>query len=316
MANGVGIEFKEKMWGYYEEGLFDPWRVKERTLDDTFVMLENLPRGIRFPDSIKDKICYDPGNKHLFFKGIMTEEHRDELLACSQDKQYREAIEKLREGFLKTRYVEFDLTIKIKNHAAFIEDPENRPAKLEGRVHYNGWQEIENGEDNKFKLFTRDPVTDVRRLEYEIPFSSEGQKYFLYGYKEVSDEPLRLDLLEIIQDITTLFITIYKDSPNGQMMGTGILEFHLVELPVFLSTLKATSWHPRRNRRARLELLRHVIDNLRDSYSFLERGVPKEVVNDRLNELDQVWFSISSAQCVMGGIYNIIFGKLLPPRER
>lgn len=57
--------------------------------------LENLPEGIQFPDSIKNKISYDADKRLLIFKGIMSKEEKNLLLALSQDVWYKRAIKSL-----------------------------------------------------------------------------------------------------------------------------------------------------------------------------------------------------------------------------
>lgn len=60
--------------------------------------LENLPEEIQFPDSLKDKICYDDDDdkrKLLIFKGIMSKEEKGQLLNLSQCNHYKKVINAL-----------------------------------------------------------------------------------------------------------------------------------------------------------------------------------------------------------------------------
>lgn len=56
--------------------------------------LENLPPEVKFPDELKDKIWYY-SSKLLFFKGVVTQGEKEKLLALSDNKQYRTAIDRL-----------------------------------------------------------------------------------------------------------------------------------------------------------------------------------------------------------------------------
>ena len=57
--------------------------------------LENWPQGVKFPESLRQKIRYDPARKLLIFNGVMLTEERDELLKLSGDKPFRSAVEVL-----------------------------------------------------------------------------------------------------------------------------------------------------------------------------------------------------------------------------
>ncbi len=314
MTNNIG--FKEKMWGYLWEGVYDPWRVKERVLNETFATLENLPDELK-PDikhhitaPLRDKIRYDDEKKLLFFDGIMTEPECDELKSLSKDKYYIKAIENIRRVFLDIKSVKVELDINITNLDDF---KKGRSVSLEGHikkgdVYYEGKpNSIKNG---KFKLFSKDPDTHIRRLEYEMPFSVNGQDYFLYGHKEVADDPAKPDLLEILQDLTTCFLTLYEgETHDGPMLGTGIMEFHTVALPEFVSSLLPRTGAKADERSDRRALLEYIVDNLRDTYSTLNYAAPqefvtKEMVKDQLNELDRFWFGVTLARDLSDKLYN------------
>ena len=379
MTNNIG--FKEKMWGYLWEGVYDPWRVKERVLNETFATLENLPDELK-PDikhhitaPLRDKIRYDDEKKLLFFDGIMTEPECDELKSLSKDKYYIKAIENIREAFLNIKSVKVELSITIKNLDALENNPcatlegdiegyvyyegvareplehlppEIKPDQLKDKcckIHYNTntkllmlkdvltkkekddlitlssnnkaytdaieslfrKQIIKNG---RFKLFSKDPDTHIRRLEYEMPFSVNRQKYFLYGHKEVADDPAKPDLLEILQDLTTCFLTLYKgNSHDDPMLGTGIMEFHTVALPEFVSSLLPETWATDAERSDRRALLEYIVTNLRDTYSTLNYAAPSEFVQEKdikeiISELDKSWFAISFARELTAPLYR------------
>jgi uncharacterized protein len=57
--------------------------------------LQELPQGIHFPDSLKDKVDYDLDKKSLIFKGVMSIQAKNLLLALSLDLQFKKAVEDL-----------------------------------------------------------------------------------------------------------------------------------------------------------------------------------------------------------------------------
>lgn len=60
---------------------------------DTYsARLGSLPPDVNFPQDLKGKISYDAQNERLTFKGVMTEEERDELLKLSRNVQYSAAV--------------------------------------------------------------------------------------------------------------------------------------------------------------------------------------------------------------------------------
>ncbi len=61
----------------------------------TQAKLENLPSGIKFPDSLKDRISYDTGRKLLIFTGVMSLDAKNQLLALSSDELFKKATEAL-----------------------------------------------------------------------------------------------------------------------------------------------------------------------------------------------------------------------------
>ncbi|RLF32343.1 MAG: hypothetical protein DRN07_05220, partial [Thermoplasmata archaeon] len=78
--------------------------------------LDKLPSGLKFPDSLKDKISYDAQRKLLIFRGVMSKEEKKNLLGLSEDKAYQKAIERLFQKFpikLIRRITEIKLISKI-----------------------------------------------------------------------------------------------------------------------------------------------------------------------------------------------------------
>lgn len=59
---------------------------------ETFENLLNLPKEVRFPKHLKDRILYDATKCLLVFKGIMSKQEKKELQRLSRDKSYRATI--------------------------------------------------------------------------------------------------------------------------------------------------------------------------------------------------------------------------------
>lgn len=59
------------------------------------VFLEEMPKGISFPERLLYKLGYDSKKKLLYYEGVMHEKEKDALLALSKDKHINSAIENL-----------------------------------------------------------------------------------------------------------------------------------------------------------------------------------------------------------------------------
>ena len=298
--------FQERLWGYYEKGVFDPWRVKGKTQGETIGLLgEPHPVSTKeFREFLKNgplenRVRYDPCRSYVVFQGAMTEGMCKELKKYRKDDayygNYEAAISQIRRKFENARFVELDLTIIVKDLKGFTDDPDKHPAEVEGKVHYDGIEyDIKSGEESTFKLFTRDEDTGVRRMEYDIPFFMGKQEYLLHGYKNIADDPMKIDLLEMLQDISTLYISIYEGSVDGKMLGTGIVEYHL-EVHKLLLGILPKPWSLHCTRKKRRKFIEYFVENLRESYSFLEPIAPQKIVASLVYDLDRAWFGFSWA---------------------
>ncbi len=319
-----GIQFQENMRGHFGEGLYDPWRAKETETSETFAWLENLPAlNSPFPDNLR----YDASKKLLYYTGVMTPADHQALQKLSGNPAYQTAINEIFERFENLKAIKVELKIKINDLETFLEKPEHS-AELAGYVYYNGRHPIKEINDFKprFKLFSREPiindpttgkpVTCVRHMVYEMPFEiKEGDKkgqYFLFGYKEIGDAPMRIDMLEIAEDMTTLFTTLYRISPNGKTItqGTGILQYDLKDLPVLMTSFKVNiPWYLnvipllqvylKSNRRH--EFLEFLATNVRDTYSLVRARFNPEELRGLVRELDRLWFISSFTLWLVGG---------------
>lgn len=348
--------FQERLWGYYEKGVFDPWRVKGKTQGETIGLLgephpvstkefrEFLKTGIKeklqtqtqgegcwlycwllgkgysetkeSPPSLENRVRYDPCRSHVVFQGAMTEGMCKELKKYRKDDanygNYEAAISQIHRKFENARFVELDLTIIVKDLKGFTDYPDKYPAEVEGKVHYDGIEyDIKSGEKSTFKLFTRDEDTGVRRMEYDIPFFMGKQEYLLHGYKNIADDPMKIDLMEMLQDISTLYISIYEGSVDGKMLGTGIVEYHL-EVHKLLLGILPKPWSLHCTRKRRRKFIEYFVKNLRESYSFLEPIAPQKIVASLVYDLDRAWFGFSWA-LFFGTIGFYIWPWCVPP---
>lgn len=57
--------------------------------------LEYLPRGVEFPQSLKDKIYYDADKGVLICKDVMSRKEKQQLLSLSSDDLYKRAVEEI-----------------------------------------------------------------------------------------------------------------------------------------------------------------------------------------------------------------------------
>ena len=60
-----------------------------------FASLQQLPRGLEFPESLKDRIRFDADKKRLYFRGFMTKAEYDQLARLGQNLEYQLAVEQL-----------------------------------------------------------------------------------------------------------------------------------------------------------------------------------------------------------------------------
>lgn len=167
---------------------------RDAYVEEVSVKLENPVQEIEFSDSLKDKIHYDTGKELLTFKGIMSEEEKEELLKLpklSADRNYGEAIEGL---FQKSRVV---ILAKSKGAApeAFI--------KLFTELQKRPEAKIAPSEENKERLVRRD-LQD---------FISRGKKEaFEYLNANIKTEELLEEKLEVFDP--GIAITPIVPNPN------------------------------------------------------------------------------------------------------
>ena len=139
----------------------------------------------------------------------------------------------------------FDAHIRIANLERFLKDPEHE-ADLTGTVTFTfaplaGTYPIRDG---RFNLFSVDPQTGKRQMTYIFGFTAEdSQPYYVYGNKDIYDDPDKLDLIE---DMTRLFTTVYRgEDKQAPLFGAGELYFKLGDVLALVGSVEvkgATSW--------------------------------------------------------------------------
>jgi uncharacterized protein (DUF362 family) len=146
------------------------------------------------------------------------------------------------EGEKKGKNQNNQLTFEVTIHIEDVEDftkLSGRKAQLTGTISYKPLGQnlpIRNG---FFGLFRPDPATGKRHMTYSFGFTgSDSQDYFLYGFKEIYDDP-KFDLME---DMTKLFTRIYRGTSNERpLYGSGILHFRIQSLPSMLASFTVTN---------------------------------------------------------------------------
>jgi spermidine synthase len=90
--------------------------------DRASVILEKLPAGVTFPaDDGKSRVWYNEKEKRLYYKGVMENDVRSELIKRSEDLDYRGAIDRLYRNARHSR------------HSSVLEDPRVKVVPTDGR---------------------------------------------------------------------------------------------------------------------------------------------------------------------------------------
>jgi len=170
-----------------------------------------------------------------------------------------------RVGKKQNNFLIFDATIQIEEVNDFYKLA-GRKARLAGTISYKPLGQnllIRNGE---FNLFRPDRETGKRHMTYSFGFTGgDGNEYFLYGYKVIYDDPHEFDLGK---DLTSLFTRIHRGfSPEGPLLGSGIMHFRLKSLPSMLVSFTVTkTWSPFSKLKALYQFGRFCYGEIRDTY--------------------------------------------------
>jgi uncharacterized protein (DUF362 family) len=93
--------------------------------------------------------------------------------------------------------------------------------------------------DGVFTLLKPDPASGTRQMAYSFSFiGSDGDDYFLHGYKVIHDDPG----IDVLEDMTRLFTRIYHGRRIDETpIASGILTFRLLDFPSMLASFEVTN---------------------------------------------------------------------------
>jgi len=134
----------------------------------------------------------------------------------------------------------FDVTIEIESVSDFVK-LSGQEAKMSGKVSYKPLGEDLPIQGGVFTLFKPDAASGTRQMTYSFWFTGkDGTDYSLYGYKMIHDDP-GMDALE---DMTKLFTRLSLGrQKGGNLVGSGVLRFKMLDLPSMLSSFEVTNTH-------------------------------------------------------------------------
>ncbi len=161
--------------------------------------------------------------------------------------------------------LQFEARIIIDDLEKFIHLAEHE-ARLTGTVTFGPLGGTFPMEDGVFTLFSVSPA-GIRRMTYSFRFTAaDGRPYFLFGHKNLKDDPG----FDLVEDMTTLFTRLYAGPDEGApLYGAGQLFFDLREAPALMASLKVTGagwWELHRKIQARSAFLDFVWGKLRQEY--------------------------------------------------
>lgn len=87
-----------------------------------------------------------------------------------------------------------------------------------------------------FRLFAPGGEPGTTYMVYELPFTHEGQDYYLAGRKEVRDDPG----FDLWSDTTTLYTRLHRGTdPSGPVIGAGVLSLTAAEFAKVMASVRA-----------------------------------------------------------------------------
>lgn len=130
-----------------------------------------------------------------------------------------------------------DATIEVESLESFMH-LSGREARLVGTFSHPRLGRGLPIRDGTFVLFQVDVQTGKIHLEYAFQCTGrDGIDYSFFGHKLIHDDPG----VDILKDMTTLFSRVYKGPmEQGLIWGSGILRFHIRDLPAMLNSMKTT----------------------------------------------------------------------------
>lgn len=121
-----------------DHGAYVEFTVKGKR-DKTYAELPYWPKDFRFPECLKNKISYDPSEKLLVFKGVMSSTERDTLLNLFNTEDTKKILEEFLKKQLSVNYTEetiptYNELYKIAVDELFEESQINDAVRV-----YNVW---------------------------------------------------------------------------------------------------------------------------------------------------------------------------------
>jgi uncharacterized protein (DUF362 family) len=140
-------------------------------------------------------------------------------------------------GLAKGDEAVLDATITVESLEEFMH-LSGREAKLTGTFSHPQLGMDLPLREGAFVLFQVDAESGKTHMEYAFLFTAQdGSEYSFFGHKLIHDDPG----LDVLRDMTTLFSRIYKGPvEQGIIWGSGVLRFHLRDLPGMLTSMKAS----------------------------------------------------------------------------
>jgi uncharacterized protein (DUF362 family) len=192
-----------------------------------------------------------------------------------------------RRGEENNNRLQFWVKIDVKCFDDFLKIS-GRKAKLTGQISFPSLGKKMEIRDGKFCLYQPDIVTGERRITYTFSFTGrDGKDYYFDGYKVIYHDQ---GILDPYDDMTTLFTRIYQTNQRTKkLFGTGILKYHIQDLPSMLASIKVTnSWSLIDQIRVRSQYFSFVYGELRDTYfdnisPFYYTSYENLVLNGRLS---------------------------------
>lgn len=132
--------------------------------------------------------------------------------------------------------IEFTVTIRTDNVDRMVSDPAHQ-APLAGTVIAPGLSPnpltIVNGQ---FNLFVENPnQVETRNMRYRMTLvSTEGGRWYFDGFKVIRTG----EVTQTWHDSSTLYITIHKDNPAGDVVGVGIMVIEPADFARQMTTMQ------------------------------------------------------------------------------
>jgi cholesterol oxidase len=142
-----------------------------------------------------------------------------------------------RAGQRAGRAMSFTITVTIADMTQFKAN--RTDAAAEGTVNVAGLTGPEGAaaQNGVFNLYLDTEQFYERQMRYQLPFTgSDGQAYFLDGFKEVKDD----GTFDVWAATSTLYVLVHRGTDaSGEVVGVGVVHNHLMDFLHQLTTFRA-----------------------------------------------------------------------------